>query len=150
MEKNLRLLKESILKSNNKADLDILNELLKEDTSATGGSIGSMSGGDVFGSGTSISGMGSVVNSQPSSFPGALNGNDWINGGGSEGSGDISVPYNPSGGNRMFQKLPAPLSNKKKIKKDKHKNINLPKSQKLMKFSDFTKDEMNKVTRVKE
>jgi hypothetical protein len=122
--------------------LDILNELLKEDTSATGGPIGSMAGGEV-------SGMGSVVNSQPSQFPGALNGNAWINGGGSEGSGDISVPYNPSGGNRMFQKLPAPLGNKKKLKKNKFKS-ETSKTQKLMKFSDFTKDEMNRVTRVKE
>lgn len=149
MEKNLRLLKEKL---DNIADIEILNELIFEDTSATGGAIGASTGGDVGSIG--ISGMGSVVNSQPSSYPGALNGNAWISGGGKSGSGDISVPYNPSGGNRMFQKLAAPMGNKKNKRKNIEKKDveveNPIKSKKLMKFSDFTKNDMNRITRVKE
>lgn len=151
MERKLRLLREKLENSNNIADIEILNQLLliEEDTSATGGSIGASIGGDVGGVGTNISGMGSVINSQPSSYPGALNGNAWASGGGESGSGDISVPYNPSGGNRMFQKLAAPMGNKKFKKKDIR--IEKPnKIGKLMKFSDYTKDKINQVTKVKE
>ena len=67
------------------------NKLL-EDTSATGG--------------PSIGGMGAVVSSQPSGLAGATIGTNWASGGGTEGSGDVSIPYNPSGVNRVFQKLP--------------------------------------------
>ena len=66
-----------------------------EDTSATGG--------------PSVGGMGAVVNSQPSGLAGATIGTNWASGGGTVGSGDVSVPYNPSGVNRVFQKLPAPM-----------------------------------------
>jgi hypothetical protein len=150
MERKLRLLKEKVEKSGNIADIEILNQLLlEEDTSATGGAIGSSTGGSVGSVGANISGMGSVVNSQPSSYPGALNGNAWVSGGGSEGSGDISVAYNPSGGNRMFQKLAAPMGNKKSKRKDiKVETPSKPK--KIMKFSEFEKEQLNKVTRVKE
>lgn len=144
MEKCLRLLKEEIQKSGNKADLDILNELLNEETDA--GSVG------VAMANTTIAGMGSVVNSQPSALPGALNGSAWISGGGSEGSGDVSVPYNPGGGNRVFQKIAAPTGNKKskKVKKSKKSKKNPNKSNRLMKFSDFEKENLNKVTYVKQ
>jgi len=151
MERKLRLLREKLENTDNIADLEILNQLLliEEDTSATGGSIGAATGGEVGAGSVGISGMGSVVNSQPSQYPGALNGNAWINGGGQVGSGDISVPYNPGGGNRMFQKLAAPMGNKKFKKKNiKVETPNKP--NKLMKFSDFTKDDLNRVTRVKE
>lgn len=67
------------------------NKLL-EDTSATGG--------------PSIGGMGAVVSSQPSGLAGTTIGTNWASGGGTEGSGDVSIPYNPSGSNRVFQKLP--------------------------------------------
>ena len=104
--KKLYKLKESLLESKSPiSDIQIIDELInnliKEDTSATGGPAGSVSGSSS--TGTSISGMGSVVNSQPSQLPGALNGNAWMNNGGSSGSGDVSFPYNPGGGNRMFQ-----------------------------------------------
>jgi hypothetical protein len=69
--------------------------MLLEDTSATGG--------------PSVGGMGAVVNSQPSGLAGATIGTNWASGGGTVGSGDVSVPYNPSGSNRVFQKLPAPM-----------------------------------------
>ena len=71
------------------------NEELNEDTSATGGPV---VGG----------GMGAVVNSQPSGLAGATIGTSWASGGGKAGSGDVSIPYNPSGVNRVFQKVPAP------------------------------------------
>ena len=88
----------------------IESRILEEDTSATGGPAGSVGASSVgYGGGgvanVTTAGMGAVVSSQPSAFPGALNGTNWINGGGQSGSGDISVPYNPSGANRMFQKV---------------------------------------------
>lgn len=67
-----------------------------EDTSATGGP--AVSGG-----------MGAVVSSQPSGLAGATIGTNWASGGGTVGSGDVSIPYNPSGSNRVFQKIPAPM-----------------------------------------
>jgi hypothetical protein len=65
-----------------------------EDTSATGGPAVS-------------SGMGAVVSAQPSGLAGATIGTNWASGGGTTGSGDVSVPYNPSGANRVFQKIAA-------------------------------------------
>jgi hypothetical protein len=70
--------------------------MILEDTSATGGP--AVSGG-----------MGAVVSAQPSGLAGATIGPNWASGGGTTGSGDISVPYNPSGANRVFQKIPAPM-----------------------------------------
>lgn len=71
------------------------NEIF-EDTSATGGP--AVSGG-----------MGAVVSAQPSGLAGATIGTNWASGGGTVGSGDVSIPYNPSGSNRVFQKIPAPM-----------------------------------------
>lgn len=71
------------------------NEIF-EDTSATGGP--AVSGG-----------MGAVVSAQPSGLAGATIGTNWSSGGGTVGSGDVSIPYNPSGSNRVFQKIPAPM-----------------------------------------
>jgi len=65
-----------------------------EDTSATGGPAVS-------------SGMGAVVSAQPSGLAGATIGTNWASGGGTTGSGDVSIPYNPSGANRVFQKIAA-------------------------------------------
>lgn len=65
---------------------------INEMTSATGGPAVS-------------SGMGAVVSSQPSGLAGQTLGPNWASGGGTEGSGDISVPYNPGGANRVFQRL---------------------------------------------
>jgi hypothetical protein len=70
------------------------SELL-EDTSATGG--------------PSVGGMGAVVSAQPSGLAGTTIGTSWASGGGTTGSGDVSVPYNPSGTNRVFQKMPVPM-----------------------------------------
>lgn len=65
-------------------------------------------GGTSATGGPSVGGMGAVVNAQPSGLAGATIGTNWASGGGTVGSGDISVPYNPSGANRVFQKIPAP------------------------------------------
>jgi hypothetical protein len=144
-----------------------------EDTSATGGPAGSV-GSSSIGVGSmgvsmtnaTTAGMGPVQSSQPSSIPGALNGQAWISGGGKDGSGDISVPYNPSGANRMFQKFPA-FSKKKQsdpnviTKKSRHKQLDMKTlkdmmsskkaSGKIMNFNDFEKkDVTTKVTKVKE
>jgi hypothetical protein len=151
----------------NKLIVEKESELL-ENTSATGG----VSGGSVGSIGVALSnsttaGMGSVVSSQPSAFPGALNGTDWISGGGKSGSGDISVPYNPSGKNRVFQKIPAPTMGKshgsRTGKKSRNKKINMRTLQDILKkgrqseggrkvlsFDDFEKNKMNQVTKVKE
>lgn len=148
-------------------------ELLLEDTSATGGPAGAV-GSSSIGVGSigvsmanaTTAGMGPVQSSQPSSIPGALNGQSWISGGGKDGSGDISVPYNPSGANRMFQKFPA-FSKKKQsdpnviTKKSRHKQLDMKTlkdmmsskkaSGKIMNFNDFEKkDVTTKVTKVKE
>jgi len=139
-----------------------------ENTSATGGP---SSGGSSVGSiGTSLSnsttaGMGGVVSPQPSAFPGALNGTDWISGGGKSGSGDIGVPYNPSGKNRVFQKISAPMSKSHGAytgKKSRKKRLDMKTLQnifkkgkeqtgkKVMNFNDFEKSSLDKVTKVKE
>jgi hypothetical protein len=151
-------------------------ESILEDTSATGGPAGSVGaasvgygGGGVSLANSTTAGMGPVVSSQPSSIPGALNGVNWINGGGKEGSGDISVPYNPSGANRMFQKMPIPSGMRKKkesdpnviTKKSRNKPIDMKalkdmlaskkSSGKIMNFNDFEKKDITtKVTKVKE
>jgi len=65
-------------------------------------------GGTSATGGPSVGGMGAVVNAQPSGLAGATIGTSWASHGGTVGSGDVSIPYNPSGSNRVFQKIPAP------------------------------------------
>jgi hypothetical protein len=148
-------------------------EYLSEDTSATGGPSGAVLGGGgssgVAYSNASISGMGSVVSPQPSMFAGVTNEPGYTSGGGKVGSGDISIPYNPGGRKKVFQKLSSDLGNRKgssKRRKNKLlnglKNIfsskqdytdNQGKSKgpgKIMDFEKFSKDEFNKITRIKQ
>jgi hypothetical protein len=109
--------------------------LVYEDTSAVGGAAG----------------MGSVVSAAPSSLPGTTIGANWSGGGGTEGSGDIGVPYNPSGGKMMFQKFPmgkfhGAMTGKKK--RSETKKVFKPKTNKhtkVMSFDDYTKDTINRV-----
>lgn len=140
-------------------------ERLLEDTSAMGGP--AVSGCSVPTSGGV--GMGPVVSSQPSAFPGSLNGTAWASGGGKEGSGDISMPYNPGGANRMFQKTAmgknhgastGRKSREKKLdlkalksafaKKQDYTTGSESKPKKVMDFNDFQKSTLTKVTKVKE
>ena len=130
-------------------------EKLMEDTSATGGP------------GGSVGGMGAVVSAQPSGLAGQTIGTSWASGGGTEGSGDISVPYNPSGSNRMQQKIPVMGSNHgprtgkksrekrldlkalrasfKKRKEDSTTNPPIPGEKKVMSFDDFEKSDINTI-----
>lgn len=127
--------------------LKMFEEFIIEDagmTSATGGPV--VSGG-----------MGAVVNSQPSALPGTTTGIAWSANGGTIGSGDISIPYNASGGERVFQQIPAPaMSNVKNKKTKKLKNIKdvkakISKSEeaddKVMNYQDFVKFDINQIKR---
>ena len=116
---------------------------INEMTSATGGPAVS-------------SGMGAVVSSQPSGFAGTTLGPNWASGGGTEGSGDISVPYNPSGSNRLFQRLknhgPRDAKRLRRKKSLKYlKNLFSKKQDytanqgKVMNYNNFEKDDMMKI-----
>ena len=112
--------------------ISIRETLLEEDTSATGGPSGS------------VGGMGAVVNAQPSGLAGATIGTNWASGGGTVGSGDISVPYNPSGANRMQQKIPVMGSNHgpRTGKKSREKKLDLKALKSVFaKRQDFTSGE---------
>jgi hypothetical protein len=124
-------------------------ESLMLETSATGGPAG---------------GMGAVVSGQPSGLAGATIGTNWASGGGTTGSGDVSIPYNPSGSNRIFQKLPAPMGKEhgpRTGKKSRQKRLDLKalksafakrqdytggevkKDKKVLDFNDFMKNDFN-------
>jgi len=128
-------------------------ELLIEDTSATGGP-------------TVSGGMGAVVSAQPSGLAGQTIGTSWASNGGTTGSGDVSVPYNPSGSNRVFQKIPVMGSNHgaRTGKKSREKKLDLKAlksvfakrqdftagqskngEKKVMSFDDFQKNDINTI-----
>jgi hypothetical protein len=114
------------------------------------------------------SGMGAVVSAQPSGLAGQTIGQNWASNGGVDGSGDIGVPYNPSGSNRVFQKLPmgkghGPRTGKKSREKkldmkalkaafDKRGSFNKPKDKKgsIMNFDDFAKKDINTIKKFSE
>lgn len=102
-----------------------------ENTSATGG--------------LSVGGMGAVVSAQPSGLAGTTIGTNWASGGGTVGSGDVSIPYNPSGANRVFQKLPAPMGKNhgpRTGKKSRQKRLDLKALKDVFsKRQDFTSGE---------
>lgn len=155
-----------------------INELLEvisllEFTSATGGPSGS-SGASLLGVGSigvnvGRTGVGPVPASQPSRASGAINGQNWINGG-KTGTDDIAVPFNPSGPNRVFQKIPAmgkghgartgkksrikgiDLMTMRNLLKNKNKQTDMKptKTGKVMNFDDFQKDQFSQVTKIKE
>lgn len=165
-----RLIKENM--QNDSFYNDILN-LIKEKESQI-----LEDGGDAVGSvGVDLSnGMGPVISAQPSVIAGSTTGANWMNGGGTIGSGDIGVPYNPSGNNRVFQKISSPMGKShggRTGKKSRNKKMGIKdlqnlkktlanrdnftqaysdenKPKKVMSFDDFSKDDMNKVTKVKE
>lgn len=138
--------------------MDYLKSFEIFETSATGGPV--VSGG-----------MGAVVSAQPSGIAGQTIGQNWASkGGGSDGSGDVGVPYNPSGTNRLFQKVPAmgkshgartgKKSREKKIdlkalrdafnkKKDFEPNQEDGSRKKVMDFNDFLKKDLDTVKKIK-
>lgn len=124
-------------------------EFITENTSATGG--------------PSVGGMGAVVSAQPSGLAGQTIGTNWASGGGTEGSGDIGVPYNPSGSNRVFQKIPIMGKNhgSRTGKKSREKKLDLkalkaamvrnkdvdskPRKQRILNFNDFLRNDLTTV-----
>jgi hypothetical protein len=125
-----------------------------EDVSATGG--------------LATGGMGAVVSAQPSGLAGATIGTNWASNGGTTGSGDVSIPYNPSGSNRMFQTIPmgknhggrtGKKSRKKKLDLKALKDVFAKKQdytdnqgddkkerpKKIMNFNDFFKNDFNTI-----
>lgn len=137
----------------NKKHMEYLNnysEFEMNETSATGG--------------PPSSGMGAVVSAQPSGLAGATIGTNWASGGGTSGSGDVSIPYNPSGSNRMQQKIPVMGKNHgaRTGKKSREKKLDIkalkdalakrkdftagqgerePGKKKVMDFNDFMKND---------
>jgi len=117
--------------------------------------------GEVFSSPTGRSGLG-----------GQTIGTSWASGGGGE-PGQISVPYNPGGSNRMFQKVAAPEMGKNHGahtgKKSREKKLDMktlksmfakrqdytagegdvdgetPRQSKVMSFDNFAKDNINTI-----
>lgn len=113
--------------------IDEKSQMILEDTSATGGPC--VSGG-----------MGAVVSAQPSGLAGTTIGPGWASGGGTTGSGDISMPYNPGGTNRVFQKAPAQMGSNhgsRTGKKSRKKRMTMKTLQQLKnsfsKKQDYTK-----------
>jgi hypothetical protein len=104
-----------------------------------------------------------------SGLAGQTIGTSWASGGGPEEPGQISVPYNPSGANRVFQKIAAPEMGKNHGahtgKKSREKKLDMKtlksmfskrqdytagegeveKPSKVMNFDNFTKDDINTV-----
>lgn len=141
--------------------------LILEDTSATGGVAvgGSVGSTGVAMANASIGGMGGVVSSQPALTAGVTIDPGYTSNGGLVGSGDIGVPYN-AGGKKAFQKLKvdnrrgtnrrrknkmlAGLKSAFSKKQDYTAGQGKPRTKKIMSFSSFEKDELNKVTHVKD
>ena len=160
-------LKNMMMESNSSdEDMSIIDKMISEKElileNTSGGGLGAPSGGGVALSNATQAGMGGVKSNQPSAMPGALNGINWINGGGKEGSGDVAAPYNPSGGNRVFHKVSmgknhGPRTGKKSREKKLSRKMiqdmlkkKGKKAGKISNFDDFTKKDMNKVTKVTE
>lgn len=148
------------------------HKLFLEDTSATGGPGGAISGGDVFSGGVALSsgvtpGMGNVIAPVSSSLSGVTSEPHYTQTGGRSGSGDVAFPFPSIGGKKMYQKEPAkflmgkehgPRTGKKS--REKTKNLNKLKAlfnrdlkkellgrTKVMDFDSFSKEKMNKPTK---
>lgn len=146
-------------------DISEISDLieLKEINEDGDGGIG-MSGGGVAYANASIGGMGDVVSSQPSSYAGVTTEPGYTSGGGTVGSGDVSIPYNSGSNKKMFQK--SKLDDRHGTSKRRKNKIlrglkdvfskrqdftagqGAVKGKKVMNFNDFNKDDMNKVTKV--
>jgi hypothetical protein len=144
---------------------------LFEDTSATGGPAGSVGGGSVGSIGVaygdaSIAGMGNVVTSQPSINAGVTTEPSYTSGGGLAGT-DLSVPYNTGSTKKAFQKIP--VDNRKGNSKRRNNKVlaglkqtimsrkdftanqgGVKKSGKILNWDSFSKDDLEKVTKIKE
>lgn len=140
---------------------------IMEDTSATGGPAGSVGasvgGGGVAYANAAYGGAGAVTSAQPSIHAGATLDPSFSAGGGKEGSGDVGFPYNaaPKGvfqkvkvdnrkGNskRRSGKLIAGFKQAIANKQDFTAGQGQAKPKRLLSFDTFSKEELNKVTRV--
>jgi len=153
-----------------KMEKDYANSI-KEDTSVSSSPSGVASGGgNCYAGGASgvgyanasnVAGMGAVIAAQPSSYAGSTIGSNFTKGGGTVGSGDLGFPLNATDGNKMYQKAPVmgknhgPKTGKKSrkrqfdIKQFSGASRSKPHGKNIMSFGDFTKDAINKVTKVK-
>lgn len=129
--------------------------LIFEDTSATGGPAGAVTGGSVGSSGVamanaSIAGMGAVVSPQASSFSGSLSSGDFSAGGGKSGSGDVSMPFPVGGRNPMYQKMEMGKSHGARTgKKSRNKRLSLSQLKDIFsKKQDYTKGASRKSSKV--
>jgi len=170
-----------ILEKYSESDIEIVNQLIVEKeseilefTSATGGPSGAIGSSNVGYGSTGIgmrTSVGPVPDQRPG-FPGAIGGTDWMSS--TSDDGNINVPYNPSGKNRMFQKMKSPMGKghgARTGKKSRVKPLDLKslkdifaknkkgktdtmgqseKPKKVMNFNDFAKGEINTITKVKE
>jgi hypothetical protein len=104
-----------------------------------------------------------------SGLAGQTIGTSWASGGGPEEPGQVSIPYNPSGANRVFQKISAPEMGKNHGahtgKKSREKKLDMKtlksmftkrkdyttvedeveRPSKVMSFDNFTKDDINTI-----
>lgn len=142
-------------------------------------SIGISGMGVAYGNATTA-GMGPVSSPQPSSYAGVTTDPGYSAGGGKIGSGDVSIPYsatisskdspkkiisqkgdplNKGKKDRRKSKVVAGLKQALKSRKDftagqggvpKYSTPTQPKEPRVMNFDDFAKNQMNKVTHVKE
>jgi len=142
-------------------------------------SIGISGMGVAYGNATTA-GMGPVTPSQPSSYAGVTTEPGYSAGGGKSGSGDVSIPYNATISSkdspkkiisqkgdslnkgkkdRRKGKILAGLKQALKSRKDftagqggvpKYSASSQPREPKVMNFDDFAKNQINKVTHVKE
>ena len=121
-------------------------------------------GGGVAYSNAATGGIGGVVAAQPSNNTGVTTEPGYTAGGGKTGT-DISIPYN-AGGTKMFQK--APVDNRRGTNKRRKNKVlaglksvfanrqdftagqGKDKPKRVMNFDSFSKDELSKVTKVKQ
>ena len=124
---------------NNKSLLEKINFLINESLINEDG--------ECF-AGASTMGGGNVVGSSPSTNIGSTVGSAYTSGGGTVGSGDVSVPYNTGSNKMAFLKQNGYGFNPKRKNTKKRNNLSVKKpSGKIMSFSDFEK---NKTTKVKD
>ncbi len=148
--------------------LSNLKEVIGEKSMVREDEGGGMSTGTAMVGQSSVAGMGAVVSSQPGSVPGTF---------GTDGSGDIGVPFSTIGGAKLAQKIPAPsfirdrrrrkgmshgartgkpsrftahTSDIRDLKASKTTKVDDLKPKKVMNFNDFQVDKINQVTTAKE
>lgn len=161
---------ESITELIQNKEQDYVNYLLEDGPggAAAAASIGVGGGGVAYANAT-IGGSGPVISSQPSTFAGATTEPAYSSGGGKDGSGDlgnINVAYNPGGKKKVFQKISAPMDNRKGTNKRRRNKMirglqnvfankqdwthgqSGIKGSKIASFDSFEKEKINKVTKV--